>query len=167
MNTFFVLSFIVFLWIIVLNRIHHVSFYHLFFSFISGVASYYALLYSYFILIILFKISHMVFQVSLEELYKFLPCYFYLTRYEKSKYSSIIFGSYTGLGFSYIENIYYMGSVELVVFRAIFSIVHILSTSISSYGVWMSKTNNDRRWLLMIIISILIHYLWNIIFIHY
>jgi len=73
-------------------------------------------------------------------------------------------GASIGLGMAFIENFLYLDQLNLIVIRNMSSnIIHILTSTINSYGIYKYKNTSRILWLGSYVLSVAIHYSYNII----
>ena len=107
-------------------------------------------------------------DVIFEEVAKIIPSIILIKKYELNMRDSIGVGSLIGLGFSFIENINYLGGIQRTLFRGtISSCSHIIYTAIFVYGIRMSIQNKDHKWVLYFFLSFIMHWSINLIILNY
>jgi len=158
-------SFFFIVWVFLLKFLFRVSLKYVILGLFLGIFSYIGLIATYITFPTLFAFFfHIGIVVIFEEIAKFIPSKEFLKKYKLDLRTSLGFGSLIGLGFSFIENIQYLGSINMAVFRGILSSgAHILFTSVSIFGLWRSYKYKNKSWIFYLLISFLLHWSYNII----
>jgi len=157
--------FLFLLWFFFLKKFFRLNNKNSLFALILGILSWIALILSYMLHIFLFSFFYNYnIIILLEEIVKIIPCVLYIKKYNFNLRDSIGFGSLVALGFSFIENISYLSTIEGALFRGtISSLSHIIFTIISVYGVWISIRYKKQNWVLYLFLSFFLHWVYNFI----
>jgi len=100
----------------------------------------------------------------LEELIKFSFISIYSLVISKNINDVTLLGASAGIGYAFLETFYlYYTIPSIVIMRGyIVYTMNLLTTFISSYGIDMCYRKNEKKWLLLFIVSFIIHYIYNV-----
>ena len=105
-------------------------------------------------------------QPALEEVFKFLFIFIFLSYQRPSLKNTLFFSVAFGLGFFIYETVYYLQlSNQLILIRCVLTPpVAFVTSAISAFGITKYLPTNNNKYLALIFASIVIHYIMNYIY---
>lgn len=100
----------------------------------------------------------------LEEIIKFSFIFIYSIIISENVNNVTLLGASSGLGFAFVETFsLYHEFPSAVIMRGYTSFpIHILTAFVSSYGISQYYSKNGKKWILLFIVSFIIHYSYNV-----